>query len=376
MRIGINTLFENPITGTGGVTYIRNLVRGLSDVDGDHEYVLFTSPRNQHLFEGLGPNFSFVRCPFSKEKRLATILFEHSRLPFMARKHRLDLFHSPANISPLWMPAASVVTLHTLHHYAVPKMIAPTSLLYRRAMMPGTVRRADLIITISDFVRTKLKSLFNVPEERMVTVYEGVEQSFAHRPSGSHQLPSKFLLWVSALWPYKNGQQLLQAFRLLKCKDPIEHKLVIVGGGWTSYRRELEQLARKLEISDEVLFAGHVPDVRPYYSAADVFIYPSLHEEFGLPMLEAMAAGIPVIASNRGSLPEIAGNAAVIVNAEDPVPLEQAVRMILRDDTLRRDLVERGRKRAARFTWEKTARGTLEAYREGFSRWKSAGHGK
>lgn len=378
MRVGINTLFENPKTGTGGVTYIRNLVRGLSAVDGDHEYVLFTSPHNEHLFDGLGPNFSYVPCPFSKEKRLATILFEHSRLPFLARKHRLDIFHSPANIAPLWMPAASVVTLHTIHHYVVPRMIARTSLVYRRALMPHTVRRADVIITISDFVRTSLKSLLNVPDERMVTVYEGVEPGFGVRSpvAQSIKLPPKFLLWVSALWPYKNGETLLRAFRILKTNDPIEHKIIIVGGGWSSYRRQLERLARELQIAGDVIFAGHVPDVRPYYVAADLFIYPSLHEEFGLPMLEAMAAAVPVIASDRGSLPEIAGGAALTVDAKDPVLLAQTIREALRNDVLRRDLIERGRKRAASFSWEKTARGTLEAYSEAYSRWKTAGQRK
>jgi glycosyltransferase involved in cell wall biosynthesis len=160
----------------------------------------------------------------------------------------------------------------------------------------------------------------------------------------------------------------------LKSEDPIEHKLIFVGGGWASYRGTLEQLALRLGISDEVQFAGHVPDVRPYYAAADLFICPSLHEEFGLPMLEAMAAGVPVIASDRGSLPEVAGDAAIIVNPEDPVLLARTIRKILRDQPLRRGLIDRGRRRAGYFTWEKTARGTLEAYIEAFSRWKSTRH--
>lgn len=373
MRIGINTLFENPNSGTGGLTYIRNLVNGLCQVDGSHEYVLFTSPLNRHLFETPAPNFSCVLCPCSKEKRLQTILFEHCRLPFLARKHRIDVFHSPGNIAPVWLPTASVVTLHSIHHYVVPKMMARSSRLYRRALMPRTVRRADLIITISDFVRRNLAHLLRVPEERMVTVYEGVEESFANRVVPAPNLPSKFLLWVSALWPYKNAEPLLRAFALLKSTDRIEHKLVIVGGGWESYRRKLAQLAHDLRVDDDVVFAGRVPDVRPYYSAADVFVYPSLHEEFGLPLLEAMAAGVPVIASDRGSLPEIAGDAALITDAKDPARIAHAIRSVLCDESLRHRLVTRGRERAGDFTWKKTAKGTLAAYCEAFSRWKAAG---
>jgi glycosyltransferase involved in cell wall biosynthesis len=370
MRIGINTLFEDPTIGTGGLTYIRNLVHALSKVDGSHEYVLFVSPLNKHLFETEAANFSLVLCPCSKERRFATVLFEHTRLPMLIRKHRLDVFHSPGNIAPVWIPAASVVTLHTIHHYIVPHLIARSSMVYRRALMPGTVRRADSIITISDFVRTNLKTLLNVPDDRMITVYEGVESSFAngHHAPNPPQLPARFLLWVSALWRYKNAETLLRAFQLLKSNDRIEHKLVIVGDGWIDYRRELEQLARDLGVAPDVVFTGRVPDVLPYYSAADAFICPSLHEEFGLPVLEAMAAGAPVIVSDRGSLPEIAGDAALIVDPESPSQIAQAVRRALTDKTMRLDLIARGRKRAATFTWEKTAQGTLAAYSHAFSR--------
>jgi glycosyltransferase involved in cell wall biosynthesis len=271
------------------------------------------------------------------------------------------------------VPAASVVTVHTIHHYVVPKMIARSSLAYRRALMPRTLRRAERIITISDFVRHSVHRLLGIPCDRMVTVYHGVQDSSGngHLPHDP-QLPSKYILFVSALWPYKNAVRLVEAFALLK-REQIEHKLVMVGGGWESCRREVESVAREKGVREEIILTGRVPDVWNYYRHADVFVYPSLHEEFGMPVLEAMLAGVPVVTSNRGSLPEIAGGAAVITDVEHPSEIAGALKRVLSDRALRTELVARGRTRAANFTWEKTARQTVQAYGDAHERRKRQG---
>lgn len=372
MRIGINTLFENPMTGTGGLTYLRNLIPALSRLDSENEYVLFVSPMNRKLFQGLGPNFSLVECPFSKERRVATVLFEHSRLPFLIRRHRIDVFHSPGNIAPICVPCASVVTVHTMHHYVVPDMMARSSRIYRKTFLPLTTKRADCIIAISDWVRDFLVTRLQAQPEKVIRVYEGVELP-SHVRDGREEsvFAERYILFVSALWPYKNAHNLIQAMSILRRKHGDSHNLVIVGSGWSSYREKLECLTDEVGLSGSIRFAGRVSDVFAYYRRAVLFAYPSLHEEFGLPLLEAMACGTPVVAAKRGSLPEVAGDAALLVDPEQPEEIATAIHRVLSDRILRQDLIRRGVRRAAGFTWEKTAEGTLVAYRYGLDRWRA-----
>src|SRR5690348_13021934 len=281
MRIGINTLFENPKTGTGGLTYIRNLVSALAQIDRNNEYSIFVSPLNRELFPVESPNFSFVLCPYSKERRLRTIVFEHARFPSLIRKHRIDVWHSPGNIAPIYVPCASVVTVHTMHHYVLPAMMAQSSRIYRRALLPATTRRADAIIAISDWVRNFLVERLRVSPDKILRVYEGVELPSATTPPERPVPPlGPFILFVSALWPYKNAHSLIQAFSILKKAYRIPHNLLIVGQGWASYRQELECLSKNLGLTDTVRFEGRVSNVFDYYRSADLFVYPSLHEEF------------------------------------------------------------------------------------------------
>lgn len=375
MRIGINTLFENPAIGTGGLTYLCNLLPALSRMDQKNEYILFVSPLNRKMFEGLGPNFSLVECPFSKERRVATVLFEHSRLPFLIRRHKINVFHSPGNIAPIYVSCASVVTVHTMHHYMVPDMMARSSRVYRKVFLPLTTRRADAIIAISDWVRDFLADRLQVNPEKITRVYEGVRVA---SQNGDDEVecgvPEPFILFVSALWPYKNAHNLIRAMAVLREKYGHSHTLVIVGSGWASYRRELESLTQEVGLSGAVKFAGRVRDVFPYYRKAEVLAYPSFHEEFGLPLLEAMACGTPVVAASRGSLPEVAGDAALLVDPKQPAEIAFALHRVLSDRNLRQDMIQRGLRRVADFTWEKTANGTLEAYDLGYEHWGARGY--
>lgn len=369
MRIGINTLFENPKTGTGGLTYIRNLILALAKIDHQNEYSIFVSPLNRELFPIESPNFSFVFCPYSKERRLGTIVFEHTRFPSLIRKHRIDVWHSPGNIAPIYVPCASVVTIHSMHHYVLPAMMAQSSRIYRRALLPATTRRADAIIAISDWVRNFLVERLRVSPDKILRIYEGVElPNTTAVPERLNSPAGPFILFVSALWPYKNAHNLIQAFSVLKKIHGIPHNLLIVGQGWTSYRHELECLAKRLGLTETVRFEGRVSNVFDYYRSADVLVYPSLHEEFGLPLLEAMACGTPVVASDRGSLPEVAGDAALLTDPEDPQAIAHGIKRMLSDANLRQELVRKGKLRAARFTWERTAKETLEAYGQGYDR--------
>lgn len=377
MRIGINTLFENPRTGTGGLVYISNLVHSLAEIDDQNEYILFVSSTNRRSFDVGKANFYLVKCPFSKERRISTILFEHTELPFLIKKHRIDVFHSPGNIAPIFLPCCSVVTVHTLHHYILPNSVEFASRIYRRLLMPITVSRAELIIGISDYVCQILAKFLKVPEVKMVTIYEAIDPSFGdgHSSLGERSpfTLNEYILFVSALWPYKNAHTLIRAFARLKKDYHIPHLLVLVGRGWDSYQLYLKSVAKKEQIEDSVLFLGHLShgQMKVVYSKSSVLVYPSLEEYFGFPALEGMACGVPVVASNRSSIPEVVGDAGILINPEDPVEMANAIWRILSDKTLRDDLIQRGLQRVKKFTWERTAQQTILAYRRAYELWKA-----
>lgn len=371
MRIGIDTLFENPSLGTGGLTYIENLVPRLAELD-DFEYVLYVSPKNRHLFELDRPNVRHVVCPFSKERRLATVAFEQTALPVLARRDRLDVFHAPGNVAPAWLPCASVLTVHTLHHWLRPESLTAGPRHFRRVMMRHGARRADAVIAVSDYLRTSLERIVALEPGKAVTVYLGApELDYAAGPDGpATEIPEGATVFVSALWPYKNAEVAIRAHGRLARRDGLRQPLAIVGTGFASYEAELRELARTEGISDSVLFVGHVPQSRmgSVYARAGVLVYPSFEEYFGLPAVEAMAAGVPVIASDRASLPEIMDGAGLLVPPSDADAVADALLRVLTDEGLRQSLVERGRTRAKQFTWRRTADETAAVYRAAFTR--------
>ncbi|MFL5946355.1 MAG: glycosyltransferase family 4 protein [Gaiellaceae bacterium] len=369
LRVGINTLFENPAIGTGGITYLRNLVRRLAEIE-EHEYVLYVSPENRHLFEIDRPNVRHVLCPFSKERRLSTIAFEQTVLPFLARRDRLDVFHAAGNVAPLWLPCASVLTVHTLHHWVRPKSLTFGRRMFRSVAMRQSVRHADVVIAVSDYVRTKLEEILRLPPGKVLTVHLGAPEATTRSLQERRDVPAGSLLFVSALWPYKNAEVAVRAHALVRRRTHLDRTLVIAGTGYASYEARLREVARTEGVSESVVFLGHVAqaEIAAVYERAGVLIYPSLEEYFGLPALEAMAAGVPIVASNASSLPEVVGDAGVLVPPEDVNAVADAIERVLCDADLRATLVARGRERVRQFTWRRAAEGTADAYRIAFER--------
>jgi glycosyltransferase involved in cell wall biosynthesis len=362
MRVGIDTLFEDPAVGTGGVTYIHNLVHGLAARE-ENEYVLYVSPQNRHLFEIDRPNVRHVVCPFSKERRLGTIAFQQSVLPLLARRDELDVFHAPGNIAPFWLPCASVLTVHTVQHWTRPTSLPAGQRHFRRMMMPRSIRRADVVIAVSEYVRTTLEERCRL-DGKAITIYSGGPEYDADLSAPAEEVPEGAILFVSALWPYKNAEVAIRAHAHLRFGHNLTQPLVIAGTGFASYEAKLRELARSERVADSVLFLGHVPQSRmaAVYASAAVLIYPSLEESFGLPVLEAMSAGVPVIASDRTAVREVVDDAGLLVDATDASVVADALARVLIDDDLRRSLVERGQARAATFTWQRTAEETAASY--------------
>lgn len=230
------------------------------------------------------------------------------------------------------------------------------------------VRRAAAVIAISQKTKEDLVQYLGIPTERIFVTYPGIDHSH-FQPSLRRLIKAPYILFVGNEYPYKNVDNLIRAFCLLKQRAAFEDlKLVKVGasgGREGPFRERLLALIRELDLEDDIILTGWVPyaDLPAYYSGALCFVFPSLYEGFGFPPLEAMACGCPVVVSNGGALPETVGNAAPVVNPHDIQSIADAIDHILTDRSWRQALIERGLKRSHEFTWERTARGTLEIYR-------------
>jgi glycosyltransferase involved in cell wall biosynthesis len=382
MRIGLDARWIFPeITGIG--SYTRELIRHLALADPENDYVLLFADealRDRTCRDCLPQapaNVSSVRVPYGLFSPAGQV-----RMPGVIRRLKLDVFHSPNYMIPLAAfprrgrrpgAARAVVTIHDLIPLIFPDYV-PRSRKRRlfflyRWLMRDIARRADVIITVSRASRADVIRHLGLPSERhgrVAVVTEGVSPRFQpppERPAPPRDAP-RTILWVGRADPYKNLAVLIEAFARLRGQVRLDVRLKLVGPPDARYP-EADRLARQLGVAPHIERAGYLADdalVRAYQEA-DVFALPSRYEGFGLTVLEAMACGVPVVCSNKGSLPEVAGQAAILVQPSDVVGLSEALKRVLLDPRTARDMRRRGLERARTFTWDQTARQTLDAYR-------------
>lgn len=299
------------------------------------------------------------------------IVWEQTRLAMLSRS--LDLLHGLAFVAPLAARCPTVVTVHDLSFLRFPEAFRRANRTYLAWFTRRAVQRAARVIAVSESTRRDVIDLCGVPEARVVTVPNGVAEQYSPaEPAAVAEfrrrkgLPERFMLYLGTLEPRKNLEALVVAYaRLHDGAGAGRPKLVIAGGkGWffeTIFARVAE-----LGLSDDVLFPGYVPaaELPWWYRAAELFVYPSRFEGFGLPVLEAMACGTPVITTTASSLPEVAGSAALLVDPDDTDALTAALSRLMTDATLREDLGEAGLRQAARFSWARTAAETAQVYRD------------
>lgn len=365
MRIGIDaTALPAELYGAGN--YIVQLAHALPRVDSSNAYIFFVKSSQSALFD---PTCAEV-VPILVGSRISRIAWEQMQLPALARQHRLDVLHSPHYTMPLTKPCPSVVTLHDMTFSLYPELHLWYKRLFFNSMIPLAVRRADALIAVSASTRADTIRLLHAAPEKIFSIPYGIDPAFhpiaaAATLSGTrakYHLPEKFVLYVGNLEPRKNLPALVRAFASIAASHR-DTKLVLAGSrGWKD--APVFAAVNKLGLTDVVLFPGFIPqaDLPAVYSLARAFVYPSLYEGFGLPVLEAMACGLPVITSNLSSLPEIVEDAGILIDPRSERELADALRQILTDGALHERLASRGLKRAAKFSWERTARETLAVY--------------
>lgn len=372
MRVAINLLHDDPGAPTGAVQFWTHLIPEMAlRLGPDERLLLLVSPRNRHLYPGYGPQVEYIVFPWSNERPILRTLSEQIWAPVALPRRRADVFNT--GIAPLANPWKLVIHIKTMHAFTTPKQLPFSSRHFRRLNYPRSARRADAIIVNSLSLREEVERYLHVPREKLHLVYEAVDHALFDPPASREEarknlapfgLDGPFVLFLSSLWRYKNADGLLRAFAL--ARDRLAgRKLAIVGFPRDAgYVEELEKLVGELGLSADVVFCGGVPHEKTvtFYQAADLFVYPSFNETFGLTLLEAMGCGCPVVTSNVSAMPEIAGEAAILVDPADPGALAEAMLEALAPGR-RDDLVRRGYERAKRFTWGATAQGTLEVYR-------------
>jgi glycosyltransferase involved in cell wall biosynthesis len=372
MRIGINGRFlAAKRTGVQRAAY--NLIRALVNVDRDNEYVLFAPEDQVANPDWARPNVKVVPSHIREGGTIRTLrnhIWEQFKLPLLAKRHQVDILHSPANLAPLFYRGRSVVHIHDLCFVVNPQWYSFSFRTLYNLFIPRLARRAAKVITNSNNSRNDLLQFCELNAERVSQVYWAVDDLFMQEPTqaeaGRPWQLTNYILYVGSLEPRKNIGALLEAYELVRQRHPdLKTKLVLIGGESPLFADVRLKVKRYKE---DVLFQGFVNDhvLRDFYRNASLFVYPSLYEGFGLPPLEAMASGAPVVTTYTSSIPEVVGDAALMVSPHDVNQLAETMARVLLDPELRKSLVARGRERVKRFNWYRVARNTLAVYYEVF----------
>jgi glycosyltransferase involved in cell wall biosynthesis len=358
------TSIDGQPSGVGN--YTLHLLTHLLAANSGHEYL--TLSNRPGCPEPLLP---YAAAPASRPFPRSRMFWMQCVLPGALRALRPHLCHYTNSIGPLWSPCPYVVTIHDMTLSLLPGYHPWRKQLLVRPIVALVARRARQIITVSEHARQDVIRVLRVPAERVSVTLEAAASCFApasaeerERVRAAHGIEGPYVLYVGTLEPRKNLPRLVRAWHALRRAGKIPHRLVMVGArGWQD--GPIFETVRALGCEDAITFTGYVPqaDLPAIYSAADAFVFPSLSEGFGLPVVEAMACGTPVLISSAPALMEVAGGAALEVDAGSHRSICDGLERLLTDDALRAALRERGLARAAALSWEQTARQTLQVYR-------------
>jgi len=367
MRIAFDgTTLRPGRTGVG--YYTEHLLHHLAQ-EGPDEDLIVVSNQPVDVTRPL-PSRVRVDAPSS---RLPRMVWMQTLAPRAMRRVRADIAHFTNGMVPLASPVPTVVTIHDMSLTLYPRYHPARRVMLNRPLVDLAARRADAIITVSQSAKRDIMRAYGLPSDRVHVVHEAAAPSFhrvedaatLERVRRQHALPERFILYVGTIEPRKNLPKLIEGFARRHHSGDLPHRLVCAGPyGWLS--RDIDDLLDRLSIRDAVQFAGYLPfdDLPALYTLAEMFVFPSLYEGFGLPPLEAMASGTPVITSNVSSLPEVVGDAALMIDPYDPAAIADAMRRVLTDASLRSDLRTRGLERARSFSWERSIRRVREIYDE------------
>ncbi len=388
MRIGVNALLlsaAHSYRNAGISHYIRTLLGGLSRFDQVHEYLVMVSDLATFHDLPLSSQMTLRQANWPSSHPVGRICWEQLIAPALMRQAEVDLWHAPMHVLPLWLPCPGIITLHDLAFLRFPEFFSPSRRCYQAMLTRRSAGRARLIIAVSEHTRREAVELLHLPEERIRVISPLIGEQFLGACPATelaafrqrHQVPEHYILFLGTLEPRKNILRLLEAYALLRSTSKLSHRLVLAGGapagenGW--YYRSLRKRVQELQLGEQVRFLGHIPEEERYfwYHGADLFVYPSLYEGFGLPVAEALACGVPVVTTSVSSLPEVVGDdaawgaqSALMVAPDDTEALAYTMQEGIENFTLRQQLQVRGPARVRRFAAEALIQQMTQVYDE------------
>jgi glycosyltransferase involved in cell wall biosynthesis len=352
--------------------YVKNLARALpSELHPDEKLLLFHGPEQasswiHDLVSDHGYKSSLVTgSPFS--------LAQQWQIPRLLRKAGVDLYHSPYYLMPYRPGIPTVLTVYDLIPLHFPQFVSARARLLFRLAMILALRAADQVIAISEATRQDLQRAFRLPQEKIQVIPLAAEQNFRPPTAGEIQrvrskysLPEEYVLYLGINKPHKNLAGLVGAWAQLTRQRLSGNEKLVIAGAWDPRYPQVKQLATRLNLTQAIIFLGTIPDadLPAVYGAARLFVFPSLYEGFGLPVLEALSCGTPVACSRASSLPEVAGEAAVYFDPAGPDRIAEVLARTLNNEALLEDLSARGLEQARKFSWRRTAQQTTQVYRQ------------
>jgi glycosyltransferase involved in cell wall biosynthesis len=356
--------------------YYSGLLRRLADMPSVQDCVVLVSPWNEGLAVPTNPRVRTTTCAGLPRGRVGRIVYEQTLLPVLAARSGADVLLSTCNVKPFGWRRANVVVLQSLQYLHFPSSFGRLRTTYLRLAVRRSLASADVVIAVSEWERMQAIELFGLDPSRIVTVHHGIsDEILALAASGAEpQRPSvagagPYLLMVSTLYGFKNHHRLVEAFAEVVRSHSVPDRLVIVGGDADVTRADVAALAGRLGVADRVVLTGALPheQIPALVAHANAIVYPSLYETFGMPILEALAFGRPLVTSDHGAMAEVAGGAAQLVDATDTGSIAHGIATVLLDDRRRQELMAAGPARASMFTWETCAAKTAAALEEAVS---------
>ena len=377
MRIGIEAqrLYRPHKHGMDRVAL--ELIKNLQVYDKENDYFIFVKPDKDTSAISSTSNFNIIEIPGGPYP-----LWEQFKLPKIAKAYKCDILHCTSNTAPLLSKIPLVTTLHDIiymeeslikHFAGSASLYQKFGNLYRRLIVSGVVKRSKRLITVSKFEKENIANFFDFDRKNLQAINNGVNQKFTNEINSEHllhvktkyKLPDRYLMHIANKDPRKNTKRVLMAFDEFLNASTIKYKLLLLGYNDGDLKAALKEIG-KTELYDHIVLTGYVSDedLPVIYNLAQLFLFPSLREGFGIPVIEAMACGVPVITSNTSSMPEVAGVAAYIVDPYNTKAIVNGMIKIMNDATYADELIQRGLKRCKKFSWDSMAKQVLELYKQ------------